>query len=464
MSEKQTSLAKEFNFKGTGLHTNAQVSVTVKPADTDTGYIFQRTDLDGQPKIPALAENVTETSRSTVLEKNGGRVSTVEHLLSALYGMSVDNALIQIDGPEIPILDGSARQYTKMIKQAGIKTLEKERQYFVIENKISYEDPEKGIEIKAYPDEQTGYTVMIDYDSKVLGSQYAELNSPDEFEKEIAGCKTFVFLSELEILLKNNLIKGGDLDNALVIIEKETTQERLDYLADLFNKPRISYRGQGVLNEQDLNFPNEPARHKLLDLLGDFALAGARLKGRFTAKRPGHFANKEFIKKIRSEIKKHKRKDHPPKIDLNREPLYDIIKIREMLPHRPPFLLVDKIMKLTKKEIVGIKNVTMNEPFFPGHFPQEPVMPGVLIIEAMAQTGGILVLNSVSDPENYITYFLKIDQARFKHKVVPGDTLIFHLKQIGEIRRGIVNMEAKAFVGEKLAAEGLLMAQIAKNQ
>jgi UDP-3-O-[3-hydroxymyristoyl] N-acetylglucosamine deacetylase / 3-hydroxyacyl-[acyl-carrier-protein] dehydratase len=463
MSEKQTSLAQAINFKGSGLHTNAKVSVSIQPAEANQGYIFQRTDLEGQPKIPALAENVTETSRSTVIEANGARVSTIEHLLSALYGMGIDNALIQLDGPEVPILDGSALEYTKMIKKAGIKSLEQEREYFTIEETISYTDKEKGIEIKAFPDETTAYTVMIDYNSNVLGSQYAELNDLNDYEKEVAGCKTFVFLSELEILLKNNLIKGGDLENAIVIIEKETTQERLDYLADLFNKPRISYRGQGILNEQDLSFRNEPARHKLLDLLGDFALAGMRLKGRFTAKRPGHFANKEFIKKIRTEIKKYKRKEHPPKIDLKQEPIYDIIKIREMLPHRPPFLLVDKIMKLTDTEIVGIKNVTMNEPFFVGHFPQEPVMPGVLIIEAMAQTGGILVLNSVPDPENYMTYFLKIDQARFKSKVVPGDTLIFHLQQIGEVRRGIVNMKAKAFVGDKLAAEGLLMAQIAKN-
>jgi UDP-3-O-[3-hydroxymyristoyl] N-acetylglucosamine deacetylase/3-hydroxyacyl-[acyl-carrier-protein] dehydratase len=463
MSEKQTSLAQAINFKGSGLHTNAKVSVSIQPTEANHGYIFQRTDLEGQPKIPALAENVTETSRSTVIEAKGARVSTIEHLLSALYGMGIDNALIQLDGPEVPILDGSALEYVKMIKKAGIKDLEEEREYFTIEETITYCDKAKGIEIKAFPDETTAYTVMIDYNSNVLGSQYAELNDLGDFEKEIAGCKTFVFLSELEVLLKNNLIKGGDLENAIVIIEKETTQERLDYLADLFNKPRITYRGQGILNEQDLSFRNEPARHKLLDLLGDFALAGMRLKGRFTAKRPGHFANKEFIKKIRAEIKKYKRKEHPPKIDLKQEPVYDIIKIREMLPHRPPFLLVDKIMKLTNTEIVGVKNVTMNEPFFVGHFPQEPVMPGVLIIEAMAQTGGILVLNSVPDPENYMTYFLKIDQARFKHKVVPGDTLVFHLQQIGDVRRGIVNMKAKAFVGDKLAAEGLLMAQIAKN-
>lgn len=464
MSEKQTSLKAKIEFNGVGLHTNANVNVTILPAEADTGYIFQRTDLEGQPQIPALAEYVTETTRSTVIEKSGAKVSTIEHLMSALYGMGVDNALIQIDGPEVPILNGSAAEYVKRINEVGLQELNAEREYFEIRETISYTDESKGIEIKAYPDTTTGYTVMIDYNSRVLGNQYAELNDWSMYEKEVSACKTFVFLSELEFLLKNNLIKGGDLENAIVIIEQETTQERLDELADMFNKPRKKYMGQGILNDQDMIFPNEPARHKLLDLIGDFALAGMRLKGRFTAKRPGHYANKEFMLKVRSAIKKYKRSVPAPKIDLTAEPIHDVMSIREMLPHRPPFLLVDKIMSVSSTEVIGVKNVTMNEPFFVGHFPQEPVMPAVLITEAMAQTGGILALSTVPDPEHYSTYFLKIDDARFKQKVVPGDTIIFQLKLLGEIRRGIVNMKAYAFVGEKLVAEGLLMAQIVKNK
>ncbi len=464
MSEKQTCLKAKIQFKGRGLHTNANVTVTILPAEADTGYVFQRIDVEGQPKIPALAEYIAETTRSTVIADKGVSISTIEHLLSGLYGMGVDNALIQLDGPEVPILNGSAGEYVKKIKEVGIVELDAERQYFEIEENINFTDKEKGIEINAYPDKSTSYTVMIDYNSKVLGNQYAELNNLDEYEKEISGCKTFVFLSELEFLLKNNLIKGGDLENAIVIVEQATSQERLDQLADMFNKPRKEYAGQGILNDQDLIFPNEPARHKLLDLIGDFALAGMRLKGRFTAKRPGHYANKEFVLKIRSEIKKNKRRVKAPKIDFNAIPTHDIMSIREILPHRPPFLLVDKIMKLNKNEVVGLKNVTMNEPFFVGHFPQEPVMPGVLIVEAMAQTGGILALSTVEDPEHYSTYFLKIDDAKFKQKVVPGDTLIFQLKLLSEIRRGIVNMKAYAFVGDKVVAEATLMAQIVKNK
>ncbi len=464
MSEKQTTLKDKFQIQGQGLHTNAYVTATVLPAPENTGYVFQRIDVEGKPKIPALAEYVTETMRSTVIAKDNVSISTIEHLLSALYGMGVDNALIEIDGPEVPILNGSAGVYVKKIKEVGIVEQNAKRKYFEIDKTISYTNKEKGIDIKAYPDDNTTYTVMIDYNSKVLGNQYAEISDWSNYEKDISNCKTFVFLSELEVLLSHNLIKGGDLENALVIIEKETTQERLDQLSEIFNKPQKKYTGPGILNEQDLTFPNEPARHKLLDLIGDFALAGVRLKGRFTAKRPGHHANKEFILKVRSEIKKQNRSIKAPRVNLTETPTHDIMSIRNILPHRPPFLLVDKIMKITDTEIIGVKNVTMNEPFFQGHFPTEPVMPAVLIIEAMAQTGGILALNTVEDPENYSTYFLKIDDAKFKQKVIPGDTLVFHLKLVNEIRRGIVNMKANAFVGKKLVAQGLLMAQIVKNK
>ncbi|MEA2042713.1 MAG: bifunctional UDP-3-O-[3-hydroxymyristoyl] N-acetylglucosamine deacetylase/3-hydroxyacyl-ACP dehydratase [Bacteroidota bacterium] len=463
MNSKQYTLKTEFTASGSGLHTNSEVSITVKPAEENHGYIFQRIDLEGKPLIHALAENVIEASRSTIIAENKVSVATIEHLMSALYASDVDNALIEIDGPEVPIMDGSAKYFIDSIEKTGITEQNAERNYYTITEKLSYTDAEKGIEINAYPDDDTSYTVLIDYNSKVLGNQYAQIKDFKNYKTEIAGCKTFVFLRELEVLLSNNQIKGGDLKNALVIVEKETTQKKLDELADLFNKPRKQYKGPGFLNNQDLSFPNEPARHKLLDLIGDFALAGARIKGRISANRPGHYANTEFIKSIRKEIKKSQRKNFAPNIDVNAKPLYDIMQIREILPHRPPFLLVDKIMTLTEKEVVGVKNVTMNEPFFVGHFPGEPVMPGVLIIEAMAQTGGILVLNTVPDPENYLTYFLKINNVRFKNKVVPGDTLVFKLILLSDIRRGLANMQAYAFVGDKIVAEGELLAQIAKD-
>jgi UDP-3-O-[3-hydroxymyristoyl] N-acetylglucosamine deacetylase/3-hydroxyacyl-[acyl-carrier-protein] dehydratase len=463
MSEKQKTIKKPVSLSGKGLHTGQFVNLTIVPAPENNGYRFVRTDFSDRPEIKAVAENVVDTSRSTVIEENGVRVSTIEHVLSALYGLGIDNVNIEVDGAEAPILDGSAKLYVQAILEAGITEQDAEKEYFVIKNNINYSDEDRGIEISTFPGNELSIHVMIDYGSTVLGNQYATLNSLSEYAENIAPCKTFVFLKEIEHLYENNLIKGGDLDNALVIVEKESSQEEIDRIADLFNKKHQKYKGQGVLNEQDLIFSNEPARHKLLDMVGDIALAGMPLKGKILATRTGHAANVEFVKKIRAEIKKRKTQTLAPEYDPNKAPLYDINDIKNFLPHRPPFLLVDKIISLSETEVIGVKNVTVNEPFFVGHFPAEPVMPGVLIVEAMAQTGGILVLNTVEDPENYLTYFMKIDKIKFKKKVVPGDTLIFKLELISPIRRGIANMKAQAFVGDSLVTEGELMAQIVKE-
>ncbi len=463
MSEKQKTISKPVSLSGAGLHTGLNVNITFNPAPVNHGYVFKRIDLDGKPTVRAIVENVVDTSRSTVIEENGARVGTVEHVLSAAYGLGIDNLLIEIDAPETPILDGSASKFVNALESAKVEDQEEDKNFFIIKNSINYSDEEHGIEIMTFPDNNFSLNVMIDYNSSVLGNQYATLNSLSEYKTEISECKTFVFLRELEFLLKNNLIKGGSLDNALVIIEKETTQVELDRIADLFNKPRIEVtKKQGILNSQDLIFPNEPARHKLLDLLGDLALIGVPIKGKILATRPGHASNVEFAKKIKQVIKKSRSKNSAPNYNLDKEPVFDINAIKGMLPHRYPFLLVDKILEMSDTEIIGLKNVTMNEPFFTGHFPEEPIMPGVLIVEAMAQTGGILVLSSVPDPENYATYFMKIDKVKFKRKVVPGDTLIFKLELMTPIRRGIANVRGQAFVGEHLAVEGELMAQVMK--
>ncbi len=459
MSNKQKTISREITLHGTGLHTGVDVKLTFKPAEENYGIRFKRIDLPGEPEIEALVENVVDTSRSTTIEKNGARVITVEHVLSAAYGLGIDNLLIEIDAIETPILDGSAKYFVKALKEAGIKEQNADKEYFVIKNSITYTDEDRGIELMTFPDDDFSVHVMIDYKSAVLGHQYATLNNLAEYEKEIAPAKTFVFLRELEYLLDNNLIKGGSLENALVIIEKGVSQEELDRLADKFNKPRVKAIDQGILNEKDLIFNNEPARHKLLDLIGDLALVGMPIKGKILATRPGHSSNVEFAKKIRQEIKKRKLKGFVD-VDINAEPIIDINGIMKVLPHRPPFLLVDKILKISENEIIGVKNVTMNEPFFVGHFPDEPVMPGVLIIEAMAQTGGVLVLSNVENPQNYSTYFLKIDKVKFKQKVVPGDTLIFRLVMTAPIKRGVVTMHAQAFVRQRLVAEGDLTAQI----
>ncbi len=465
MSEKQTTLNKEVSLTGTGLHTGANVTVNLKPADPNHGFKFKRTDIDSQPIIAALSNNVSHTERGTVLENNGVVISTIEHCLSALRGMGVDNCLIEVNGPEIPILDGSARYFAKSIREAGIVEQNEERKYFVVKEKMVYEDKESGIKIVALPYDQFSIDTHISYNSSnLLANQYASIESLDEYEEEISICRTFVFLHEIEPLLKNNLIKGGDLDNAIIIVDREMPQDELNRLADLFDKPHITVESIGILNNVELNFPNEMARHKLLDLIGDLSLAGLPIKGKIIATRPGHKANVKFAEMVRKEIKKNALRPKAPSYDPNIEPVLDINAIRKLLPHRPPFLLVDKIIEIGEKHIVGVKNITMNEPFFVGHFPDEPVMPAVLQIEAMAQVGGLLVLNMVDEPEKYSTYFLKIDNVRMRKKVVPGDTLIFKLNFISDLRRGVAYMKGVVFVGDTIVSEGEFMAQVIKNK
>ena len=462
MANKQKTLKAPISFSGTGLHTGVNVSMTVLPTEENRGIVFRRTDLEGTPEVAALSDYVTDTSRSTTIENNGAKVSTIEHLMAALWSCGVDNAVVEIDGPEVPIMDGSARDYAQAIAKTGLVEQNADIKYYQVSEKVSYTIPEKGVEIDIYPDEEFGVSLHIDYGSKVLGNQYATFREQDDFAENIAPCRTFVFLHELEPLLQNNLIKGGDLDNAIVVVEHSVSEEELERLRKVFNKPGIQVN-QGYLNNLDLRFYNEPARHKLLDILGDFALLGIRLKGRVLATRPGHFANTEMIKLLRKNIRRAGTKPHYA-YNPNETPKYDINQIRQKLPHRPPFLLVDKIIHIDDNSVAGIKNVTMNEPFFVGHFPDEPVMPGVLIVEAMAQCGGILALHNMDPNQSYSTYFMKIDAVRFKNKVVPGDTLQFELHLTEPIRRGIVVMEAKAFVGEKLVTEAMLMAQVTPNK
>lgn len=462
MADKQRTIQQSVSVTGKGLHTGVEVEVIICPAEVNTGYVFQRVDLEGQPKVEALADNVTDTSRGTTIVQKGVKIHTVEHVLASLSGMGIDNALIKVNGPEMPIMDGSSSVFVNEIAKVGTVEQGAERNYFIIREKTVYRDEKNNIEIVAYPDDGFSIDVMIDYNSRVLGHQYAKLTHIEEFEKEVAPCRTFVFFHELEVLLKNNLIKGGDLQNAIVIMEREVPQIELDRIADIFNKPHVQVRPSGFLNHLDLHFTNEPARHKLLDMVGDLSLLGLRIKGKITAIRPGHHANTEFAKMLRKQYKKELLRPTPPAYDPNQIPLMNILQIQKILPHRPPFLLIDKILYMDGTSVIGMKNVTMNEGFFVGHFPNEPVMPGVLQIEAMAQVGGILVLNSVPDPENYLTYFLKIDQVRFKKKVVPGDTLLFKLELIEPIRRGIANMRGLAFVGDQVVMEGVMMAQISK--
>lgn len=443
------------------MHTGLRVNMSICPAEANHGIVFQRTDMEGQPLVQALADYVTDTSRGTTIEKNGARVSTIEHVMAAIWCSDIDNALVKIDGPETPIMDGSAKPYVDEIDKVGIKELDAERVYYTVSEKISFSIPEKKVNIVVYPDDQYSLSVNVDFDSKVIGRQFANMNNASEF-KNIAPCRTFVFLHELAPLIQKNLIKGGDLDNAIIIVENPISKEEEDYLKKLFNKPDIKVEKSGYLNHLELRHQNEIARHKLLDLCGDLALVGVRIKGKIFAVRPGHYANTEFAKEIRKAIKKDSAKP-PYKYDPNAKPVYDINAIKAILPHRPPFLLVDKILYIDETRVVGIKNITMNEPFFVGHFPNQPVMPGVLQVEAMAQCGGILALSTVPDPENYSTYFLKIDQVRFRRQVVPGDTLLFVLELTEPIRRGIVSMKSSAYVGDQLATEALLMAQIAKN-
>jgi len=464
MAEKQRTLKAPITFTGKGLHTGVDVKMVFKPAPDSHGYIFKRTDLPGQPIINALAENVVETSRGTTLEENGARISTIEHVLASFVGMSIDNVLIEVDGPEAPILDGSAREYANAIDKTGTVDQQTDRKYFILKEKVEYYDEETGIHIIAYPDKIQSINVLIDYNSKVLGNQHASLEEIDSFKEEIAPCRTFVFLHELEFLAKNNLIKGGDVDNAIVIVDRQMEQVELDRLAELFNKPKVKVQPEGILNNVDLRFSNEPARHKLLDLMGDLALVGRWFKAKIIATRPGHQSNNEFARTLRQLMKKAALQKKVPVYNPNLEPELDTNEVKKRLPHRYPFLLVDKVIHIDEKSVVGIKNVTMNEPFFIGHFPDEPVMPGVLLIEAAAQVGGMLVLGTVNDPETYSTYFLKNDKVKFKHKVVPGDTLILKMDLLEPVRRGIALMFAEIFVGNTLVMEGELMAQIVKTK
>jgi UDP-3-O-[3-hydroxymyristoyl] N-acetylglucosamine deacetylase/3-hydroxyacyl-[acyl-carrier-protein] dehydratase len=464
MSEKQRTLARDISLKGKGLHTGINVTITFRPAPANHGYKFCRVDLPGNPIIDALAENVTDTSRGTTLTQNNASVATVEHVLAALYGLQVDNALIELDGPEAPIMGGSSWKFVEAIREAGTIELKEDRNYFEIKQKIAFSEEEHGIDLIVYPDDHLSINVLIDYNSRILGNQYSILDSITNFEKEISKSRTFVFFHELEPLFKMGRIKGGDLDNAIVILEKEVGQDEIDRIAKMFNRPGINSHVAGILNNTELQYPNEPARHKLLDIMGDIALVGQPLKGKIVATRPGHHANTSLARLIRQEIKKAASKKNIPIYDPSQPPVFTLEQIRSRLPHRFPFLLVDKIISLDENSIVGIKNVTFNEAFFQGHFPEEPVMPGVLLVEALAQTGGLLVLGTVNDPEKYSTYFLKIDKLKFRHKVVPGDTVILKMELTDAPRRGIISMFGQAFVANNLVLEGEMTAQVVKNK
>jgi len=460
---KQKTIKNEISLTGVGLHTGKEVTMTFKPAPINNGFTFVRVDLQGQPVIEADANYVVNTQRGTNLEKLGVKIQTPEHVLAALVGCDLDNVIIELNASELPIMDGSSKYFVEAIEKAGIEEQDAKRNVYVVKEVISFTDEATGSEILVMPSDDYQVTAMVDFGTKVLGTQNATMKSIADFKDEIANSRTFSFLHELESLLEHGLIKGGDLNNAIVYVDKEISESTMENLKKAFGKDKISVKPNGVLDNLTLHYPNEAARHKLLDVVGDLALIGVRIQGKIIANKPGHYVNTQFAKKI-GKIIKIEQRNHVPVYDLNKEPLMDIHKIMAMLPHRPPFLLIDRIIEMSDRHVVGLKNVTMNENFFVGHFPEAPVMPGVLIVEAMAQTGGILVLSTVPDPENYLTYFMKIDNVKFKHKVLPGDTLIFKCELISPIRRGICHMQANAYANGKLVTEAELMAQIVKKQ
>lgn len=462
LSYKQQTIQKSVTISGVGLHTGVQTNMTFLPAKANHGIKFQRVDIPGSPVINADCDNVVDVSRGTTIEQSGARVSTIEHTLAALVGLEIDNALVQLDGPEAPIMDGSSIQFVNVLKEAGTEEQNALRDFFEVQDSIFYRDASRNIEIAALPLDDYRITVMIDYNSPVLGSQHASITNIRQFEKEIASCRTFCFLHELEMLYKNNLIRGGDLNNAIVIVDRVVEPYELDNIAKMLNKPTVEVKKEGILNNIELRYNNEPARHKLLDIIGDLSLAGRPLKAQIMAARPGHAANVAFAKKLKRAMQEADKKGIP-RYNPNLPPVLDINQISNILPHRYPFLLIDKIIYLDNESVAGVKNVTMNEPFFQGHFPGNPVMPGVLQIEAMAQVGGILVLNTVPDPENYWTYFLGIDEIRFRKMVLPGDTVVIQCDLLAPIKRGIAKMYGRAYVGNTLVCEGTMTASIVRK-
>lgn len=462
MNTYQSTINTAVTVAGIGLHTGEEVRMTFKPADPYSGIRFSRTDLPGNPTVKADVDAVVDVSRGTTIASNGVKVNTVEHVMAALSGLQIDNLLVELDNVETPIMDGSSQVFVEAILGVGIRKQPVAREYFELKNSIIYRNEENNVELVAVPSNEFQVSVMIDYNSKVLGQQHATVERITDFKEEFAASRTFCFLHELEMLLDRNLIKGGDLNNAIVVVDKKVNDEDLTHLAKLFNKPQVKVLKEGILNNVELRYPNEPARHKLLDVIGDLSLLGVPIKAKIIASRPGHAANIEFTKLLKAEYVKSKQTTMAPKYDPNEPPLIDILGIQRLLPHRFPFLLVDKIIELTTTRVVGVKNVSFNEGFFQGHFPSEPVMPGVLILEAMAQTGGILILSTVDNPADYVTYFLKIDKAKFKSKVVPGDTVVFEMELLSPLRRGLCEMKATAFVGNRIVATAEMVAQVSK--